>query len=82
MKREPSEWGDRRDDISDRPVLRFALSARPTASQGEAPARAIGNMEFQEETKDRVKTPPIRSIDSSYRRGIIPQVETTFTQNT
>jgi hypothetical protein len=28
----------------DRPALRFTLNARPPASQGEAPARAIKNM--------------------------------------
>ena len=37
--------GNERGDVFDRPALRFALNARPTASQGEAPARAIENME-------------------------------------
>lgn len=40
---------ERARQFSDRLALRFALNARPTASQGEAPARAIGKTKFQEE---------------------------------
>jgi hypothetical protein len=39
----------RRGDVFDRAALRFALNARPTASQGEAPASAIENMKILEE---------------------------------
>src|SRR5215469_6488423 len=39
-----SKHGPGGADVSDGPALRFALNARPTASQGEAPATAIGNM--------------------------------------
>src|SRR5215831_12271432 len=39
-----SQHGPGGADVSDGPALRFALNARPTASQGEAPATAIGNM--------------------------------------
>jgi len=48
--------------FSDRAALRFALSARPTASQGEAPASAIENMKIQEEgtrRQRRVWTGPL-----------------------
>ena len=38
----------RRGDVFDRAALRFALNARPAASQGEAPAGAIENMRILE----------------------------------
>src|SRR5215469_8830220 len=39
-----SKHGPGGADVSDGRGLRFDLNARPTASQGEAPATAIGNM--------------------------------------
>ena len=35
------------------PVLRFALNARPSASQGEAPARAIENVRLRRKLRQR-----------------------------
>lgn len=45
--------GDGRGGFSGRPVLRSALNARPTASQGEAPARATGKTNCRRNDKHR-----------------------------
>lgn len=71
--------GDRRGGFSDRPALRFAQNARPTASQGEAPARAIGKTEER-----RVHAKILDQTDRSetINRGEPHKLETVFTQNT
>ena len=72
----------RRGDVFDRAALRFALNARPAASQGEAPAGAIENMRILESIqKEQYKVgfgPPDRRNHS----GLNPNLETAFTQNT
>ncbi len=57
-----------------RPALRFALNARPTASQDEAPARATPQHGIRGK-----KTETEKYRHSTSR--ILPSPETTFTQN-
>jgi hypothetical protein len=70
----------RRGDVFDRAALRFALNARPAASQGEAPAGAIENMRIlKSKQKEQYKVgfgPPDRRNYS----GLKPKLETAFTQ--
>ena len=66
--------------FADRLALRFAQNARPTASQGEAPAKVIGKTRFQEERQVQLKI-----MDQTDRRrltGATHNLETAFTQNT